>query len=121
MKNFIIKKIDKKYAKYLVFGTTVESPLFQLIDIKNKIVISDGESVVFDQLLQTGNTDNRFLTLSFYEGKFDFGTAKNVEADKLDADVKNFAYDFLRKNVDILKHSILLSEQKDIIQNGGNI
>ena len=34
-KNFIIKQIDKSLAKYLVFGTTAESPLFQLIEIQN--------------------------------------------------------------------------------------
>ncbi len=121
MKSFIIKQIDKDYAKYLIFGITVESPLFQLFEICEDITISDGDSVIFDQLLQTGNAANRFLTLSFSNGEFDFGSAKNIDLNIVDAEVKTFACNFLRENIDILKYSILLSEQKDAILSGRNI
>ena len=121
MKNFIIKQIDKTYAKYLIFGTTVDSPLFQLFDICKDITISDGDCVIFDQLLQTGNAANRFLTLSFSNGEFDFGSAKNIDLNIVDSEIKTFACDFLRENIHVLKYSILLSEQKDVILSGRNI
>ena len=121
MQDFIIRQIDKKYAKYLIFGTTVESPLFQLVDIQNSINISNGEKIIFDQLLQTGNADNRFLTMTFYNGSFDYSSAQNINGKNIEDDVKAFACNFLRENPLILKYSILLSDQKEIILNGGNI
>lgn len=121
MQDFIIKQINKEYAKYLVFGTTVESPLFQLVDIQNSINISNGEKIIFDQLLQTGNADNRFLAMTFYNGSFDYRSAQNIDGKSIENDVKAFGCNFLRKNSLILKYSILLSDQKEFILNGGNI
>ena len=53
MEDFIIKKIDKSYAKYLIFGITANSPLFCLDEIEKSINLSKGDIIVFDQLLQT--------------------------------------------------------------------
>jgi len=121
MQDFIIKKINKEYAKYWVFGTTVDSPLFQLLEIQNSVDISNGEKIIFDQLLQTGNTDNRFLVMTFLDETFDYSSAQNIDSKSVGNDVKAFACDFLRENPLILKYSILLSDQKDDIINGGNI
>lgn len=121
MGDFIIKQINKDYAKYLVFGTSVDSPLFQLIEIKNTIEVIDGDKIIFDQLLQTGNADNRFLVMTFINRNFDYSSAKNINYNIIDEEVKAFACDYLRKNVMTLKYSVLLSEQKEIILNGGII
>lgn len=121
MDAFIIKQIDKKYAKYLIFGTTVESPLFQLQEIKKAINIMNGDKIIFDQLLQTGNADNRFLIMSFLNDNFDYGTAKNIDTKTIDIDIRSFGCSYLRSNTLLLKYSILLSEQKEIILNGGTI
>lgn len=121
MQDFIIRQINKEYAKYLVFGTTVESPLFQLFEIQNSINILNGEKIIFDQLLQTGNADNRFLIMTFYEGNFDYSSAQNIDVQNIENDVKAFGCNFLRENSLVLKYSILLSDQKEYILNGGNI
>ena len=121
MQDFIIRQINKEYAKYLVFGTTVESPLFQLFEIQNRINILNGEKIIFDQLLQTGTADNRFLIMTFYEGNFDYSSAQNIDAKNIENDVKALSCNFLRENSLILKYSILLSDQKEHILNGGNI
>ena len=121
MKEYIIKQIDKKFAKYVVFGITVDSPLFQLTNIQKCISLTDGDNVVFDQLLQTGNTENRFLIMSFLNGEFNLNSAQNIEAQRIDIDIKSFGCNFLRNNKEVLRYSILLSEQKDAILNGRNI
>lgn len=121
MQDFLIRQINKEYAKYLVLGTTVESPLFQLLEIQNSVEISNGEKVIFDQLLQTGNADNRFLVMTFHDGAFDYSSAQHIDAQSVGNDVKSFVCDFLRNNSLILKYSILLSAQKEDILNGGNI
>lgn len=121
MKDYIVKKIDKSYAKYLIFGITVNSPLFCLEEIEKSIDLTNGDIIVFDQLLQTGNTNNRFLTMSIGNDHFDMGSAKNIDGSKIDNDVRKIGCDFLRKNVEILNYCILVSEQKEAIAMGGTI
>lgn len=120
MNNYIIEKIDKDYAAFLVFGTSVESPLFELSEIQEDLNTREKEELVlFDQLLQTGNSENRFLTMKIVDGCFDYESAKNVDAKTVDDEVKSFICSFLRNNTAILKHSILLSDQKNAILCGG--
>lgn len=121
MNNFIIKQIDKDYAKYLVFGTTVDSPLFQLTEIKKAINIMNGDKIIFDQLLQTGNIESRFLIMTFANNNFDYESAKNVDTKIIDIDTRAFGCTYLRNNRLLLKYSILLSDQKEMILNGGTI
>ncbi len=121
MKDYIVEKIDKSYAKYLIFGTTVNSPLFCLDEIEKGINHTKEDIIVFDQLLQTGNSNNRFLTMSICNGHFDVGSAKNIDGSKIDDDVRKIGCEFLRKNVEILRHCILVSEQKEAIAMGRTI
>jgi hypothetical protein len=118
MSEFIVKEINKDYAKYLVFSVTADSPLLHLQEIKKHIHLPN-VNVIFDQLLQTGNVDNRFLTLSFENNDFNFSTAKHIKNDKVDIETKTEIANFLRQNSLILKYSILLSTQKELIEKGG--
>lgn len=121
MKEFIIEQINKPYAKYLIFGITVNSPLFCLDEIEKSIDLLNGDCIVFDQLLQTGNTNNRFLAMSIDNGHFDMGSARNMDGSIIDTEMRKIGCDFLRENAEILKHCILVSEQKEAITLGGNI
>ena len=121
MEEFITLKINKNYAKYLLFGISSESPLFALDEIKFKIPLSNGDIVLFDQLLQTGNTENRFLVLTYQDNNFNFATAKNIDPTIIDNEIRLKVADFLRHNNQILKYSILLSSQKELILSGGII
>lgn len=121
MEDFIIIKIDKEYANYLIFGISSESPLFELDKIREKATFCDGDKILFDQLLQTGSNKNRFLILSYQNNDFDTGTATNIDTSLIDVDTRLKVADFLRQNKDILKYSILVSSQKDQILSGGII
>lgn len=119
--DFLIKEINKKYAKFLVIGISVNSPLFLLHEVKEKINLREGDIIVFDQLLQTGDAENRFISLTFGSEDFDLNTAKHIEKSIIDDEVKSIIADFLRNNSMVLKYSILLDEQKGIILDGGFI
>ena len=122
MKNYIIKKIDNHTADFLVFGTSAESPLFELLEIQEDISSSKKEAVVlFDQLLQTGKSENRFMIMKLVGGCFDYESAKNVDLKTIDDSIKAFICNYLRDNTGILKHCILLSDQKNTILSGGII
>ena len=121
MNDFIIKQIHKDYAKYLVFGTSVESPIFLLDEIKKQLCIEEGENVLFDQLLQTGNAGNRFLAITINNDNFDFGSVRHIDTAMVDEEVRAEIVKFLRANETILKYSILMASQKEIVVRGGII
>jgi hypothetical protein len=72
-------------------------------------------NILIDQLLITGNNNNRFLSLNIKNGSFDFSTASNVEADFL---YHQLTSSELKKNRPLLDNSILSSKQKSLIRSG---
>ncbi len=118
MNEFVVQKTDSPNADYVIFSTSVDSPLFNLGDIKNMLSLKNGEKILFDQLLQVGNSENRFLQLQFRNGDFDFGSARNIDNNSVDYKTKFIIFSFLRENPTVLKYSILLSDQKKAILNG---
>lgn len=116
---FIVKEINKDYAKFLVFGISANSPLFLLEEIKEQIKPKSGDVVIFDQLLQVGDAENRFLLLNFNDDAFDLGTAKYIDRNFVDNDIKRIVADFLRSNLVLLRYCILPASQKETILQGG--
>lgn len=121
MDGIVIEKLNNKFAKYLVFSATTESPLFALEDISNQVSLTDGDVIIFDQLLQTGNAENRFIALTYQNGTFDYSTIRHLQTEEVDNEIRNKIAEYLRENVILLKYSILLSKQKEFILNGGII
>lgn len=121
MNNYIIEKLNNNLAEYLIFGITANSPLFELNDIIVENYFSNGDRIIFDQLLQTGNTRNRFLVMTFCNGIFDYSSAINIDTDLVNDDIRNYISGFLRLNEKILKYSILPSKEKAEILKGGCI
>lgn len=119
--DFIVKEINKEYAKFLIVGISVNSPLFLLQEIKEQINLRKGDVILFDQLMQTGDADNRFLSVTFGSEEFDLSTAKHRERSVVDDETKSIIADFLRENLMVLKYSILLTQQKEVILHGGFI
>ena len=119
MKEYILKHIDQDNIDYLVFGTSVESPFFCLTEITKDIKADKVVKVLFDQLLQTGNSKNRFLMLELKDGTFELNSAICIDPKAVSNEIKLHIADFLRHNPQVLKYSILLNEQKKIIKQGG--
>lgn len=117
--DFIIREINKKYAKFLIFGVSAESPLFFLQEIKKQLNPNKGDIIVFDQLLQVGDTEDRFLSLTFGDVDFDLSTVTHLENTVVDDETRSIIADYLRKNTLLLKYSVLLSQQKEVILRGG--
>ena len=121
MENYVLRKLKQDSIKYLIFGTSVESPLFAINEIANKIKENKEVEVLFDQLLQTGNAENRFLMIKLKNGKFELNSATCIQPEMISQAIKNEITEFLRQNPQILKYSILLNEQKKTIEQGGII
>lgn len=121
MKDIIINKSNDPKIKYVIFSISTDSPLFLLEEINKNINLKNGQSVLFDQLLQTGDSNNRFLNLKFVNEAFDLSSIQHIDKEKLDETLYKFISDFLRKEQRLLRYSILLEEQKNFILRGGNI
>lgn len=119
--DLIIREINKKYAKFLVFGTSADTPLFFLQEIGDQTRLSKGDAVLFDQLLQTGDADNRFLIIKFGDNDFDLSTISHLDREKIDLETKEIVASFLRSNPLVLRYSILPEQQKETILDGGII
>lgn len=121
MEEIIINESNNSLYKYVIFSVSSDSPLFFLEDINSAIKLKNGQKILFDQLLQTGDNYNRFLCLTFLNNKIDLSSICHVEKQSLDKDLFQFISNYLRQEQLILKHSILLEKQKKIILSGGNI
>lgn len=121
MKDIIINKSINPTIKYVIFSVSTDSPLFLLDEIKENIFLENGQTILFDQLLQTGDTENRFLSIKFLNGKFDLSTIQHIDKKKIDVSLYRFISEYLRNEPLLLRYSILLEEQKNCIMNGGNI
>lgn len=121
MKDIIINKSNNPKIKYVIFSISTDSPLFLLDKINKNIYLENGQSVLFDQLLQTGDSSNRFLSLKFVNGTFDLSSIQHIDKKQIDETLYKFISDFLRNEQRLLHYSILLEEQKNFILSGGNI
>lgn len=121
MENYVLKKVNQDNIEYLVFGTSVESPLFCIAEIAKNIREKKEVKVLFDQLLQTGNAENRFLMIELKNGTFELSSATCINPRIISDEIKKQITEFLRQNPQILKYSILLNDQKKIIERGGII
>ena len=77
MKNIVIKELKDNAYQYLIFSTTVDSPFFQIDEIIKAIKCSKKVVVIFDQLLQTGDTDNRFISFEL-DKSLNYNSAKII-------------------------------------------
>lgn len=116
MENIVIKKLKNNIYQYLIFSTTVDSPFFQIDEIIRTIKCSKKVVLIFDQLLQTGDAYNRFISFEL-DKTINYNSAKIVteNLELLKKEISNYLY----KNQQLMDFSILLSEQKEIIKKGG--
>lgn len=119
MNGIVIEKLNNGIANYLVFSISTESPLFFLDELRGEISFNEGDVLIVDQLLQTGEADNRFMTIVYRNNEFDYSSIKHIENIKVDSGIRLIIAEYLRQHTVLLKYSILLSQQKEHILKGG--
>lgn len=87
----------------------------QLIQDELKFQNVNKAKVVFDQLLITGNSTNRFLSIEFHENMFLFDTAKNIIPE---LSIKQKTHSILAQNIKLLDNCVLTKKQVDMIKKG---
>lgn len=116
MKKYAIyETVDREYNGFLLC-LTFESLIDYLdcIEMEPLISCSNG-TLLIDQLLITGNGRNRYISCSFFNGKINISSVKNVLPDQY---YRNLSLDLLQKNYALLHNSILTDAQKEKIKKG---
>lgn len=114
MSNFIIKEINKDGYDRFLLCLSFDSLLSYLGSIESSLkAVSDSGKVLIDQLLITGNNDNRFLSCDFSHGKFDFTTARIVNPANF---FREETVDLLHDNYGYVENSILTDSQRQKIR-----
>lgn len=115
----IIQTTDEKYS-FIVFSESYETPLMYLDKISQELKEYNKADikVIFDMLLNMGNTPQRFAEATFDGGSFIESTFNYFEVSKKDK-LRSIGTEFLRSNIDILNDSsVLNSVQKRMIKKG---
>lgn len=71
--------------------------------------------VVFDQLLITGNSRNRFLSIDFSDNIFLFNTAQNIIPEM---SIRQKTHSILFENIKLLDNCVLTEKQVNMIKKG---
>lgn len=108
MKNYEIQQLqDKKYNALLLWLSS-ESIIEYITQIEHEPLIMQSKgTLLIDQLLITGDEQNRFISSLYDHGKIDLTTTKRVEQNNY----KKISKELLRKNFELLKYSILTKKQ----------
>ncbi|KEQ25186.1 type II toxin-antitoxin system RnlB family antitoxin [Paenibacillus tyrfis] len=118
MKTYDLVQIENKEYPYFVISTSYETPLTQLSQLTQELsAYQNAFKIVFDFLLCSGNSSDRFYE-AFFDGKELIKTSfKNLNLDKKN-ELRKFSCDYFRNHKDYLENSVLNTYQKKMLEKG---
>ncbi len=112
----LIEEIDFCGYDRFLLCLTFESIVNYLTEIESApAMIKCSGKILIDQLLVTGDGDNRFISCSFLDGKLDMPTAQIVIPDRR---FRSITVKLLHDNFVYVEHSILTEHQRERIKKG---
>ena len=115
MKNYALLGLDDKMDGVLLICLSHENIYSFCDELQRENLIRNGKGIILlDQLLVTGNGENRFVTIPFDRGIIDFSKAHVASAD---LKIRKISAELLKKNVASLHDTILTEAQQEMIQN----
>lgn len=121
MDKFEIKVLNSNNFNYdiIIFSKSYDSPFDYLDDLEQEIRSHSKSSkmILFDSLLTTGNTSDRFIEAHFNDDGFDYDSFKITDLDR-SSPLRKYCSDFFSKNREILECSILPSIQVKMLCRG---
>lgn len=118
MNNFDIVNLDDENLKILIVMKTCDSPFDFVNELQEQLkTIGFSGLFVIDELLHSGNTEERFISgffdgYSFDDSKFKF---ENIAKKSI---IRSYICDYLKSDLDVLNYSILTDNQQKLISHG---
>ncbi|MBU3196727.1 type II toxin-antitoxin system RnlB family antitoxin [Clostridium algidicarnis] len=118
MKRYEISILNEE-KKCMIFSTTYASPLDFIKDIENdlKSIVNYSIEVVFDFLLSSGNSKERFGKINYTGSGFDMKSFQFINVPKKN-DLRKVSVSYYKNKDENLDNSILTSMQKKMIKKG---
>lgn len=118
MDNFKIISLNETEIKILIVMKTCDSPFDFVSEIQEQLQVIHFSGVfVIDELLHSGNNEERFIS-GFFDGKaFDNSKFKYVNIGKK-SPVRNYVCEYLQSDLEVLKYSSLTEKQQKLISHG---
>jgi hypothetical protein len=113
-KLYEVKKIEDGYYSYLVIANSYRSPL-DVLDEISKEIECDNCTVLFDMLLRTGLSYNRYLSMDYLNNTFDIKST-NVVQNNITDYIKRNVIEVLNENIEYVEDSILPAPLKFLIK-----
>lgn len=118
MKNYNLLKVDNEKFSMLVVMQTYEAPFQYLDDISDYLKEERYNGyVLIDELLHSGNNEERFISGYFDGKKFDLNTFSFERIARQDL-IREYSDKILSGDPDIINYSILNNVQKKLLNSG---
>jgi len=114
MNDFVIQKCEKcDYDRFLLCLTFESIATYKSLVELSPLIYHQTGKILIDQLLVTGNGQNRFISCEYVNGILDFTTAKAVQADDC---FKSITVKWLKNHYAYVEISILTEDQRWCVQ-----
>lgn len=118
MNNFDIINLNENDAKILVIMKTSDSPFDFVNEIQEQLKMMEFSGLfVIDELLHSGNNQERFISGFFDGNSFDDSKFKFEDVAKKST-IRSYICDYLKTDLEILKYSSLTDKQQKLILRG---
>ncbi len=115
MKDYILYGLNEKMYGVLLLCLSHENIFSFREEIEQEPLIKNGSgNILLDQLLVTGNGNNRFVIIPYDNGVIDFSKAHNAT---VSSKIRELSVELLNANVTSLQNTILTEIQQEMVRN----
>lgn len=118
MNDFEIINLEETELKILIIMKTCDSPFDYMDELQEQLrMIKFSGTFMIDELLHSGNNDERFISGFFDGDSFDNSKFKFENITKKNP-IRNYVCQYLQVNLDVLEYSGLTEIQQKLISRG---
>lgn len=118
MNDFEIINLEENELKILIIMKTCDSPFDYMDELQEQLrMIKFSGTFMIDELLHSGNNDERFISGFFDGDSFDNSKFKFENITKKNP-IRNYVCQYLQVNLDVLEYSGLTEIQQKLISRG---
>lgn len=114
MKDYVLYELNEKMYGVFLLCLSHENIFSFCEEVEQELFIQNSSGyILLDQLLVTGNRDNRFVAIPYDYGKIDFSKAHNTIVDRK---IRELSVELLNRYATSLQNTILTDDQQEMIR-----
>lgn len=114
MKEYVLSGINEKMYGVLLLCLSHENIFSFCEELQQEPIIKNGKgNILLDQLLVTGNGNNRFVIIPYDNGRIDFSKARNTSVPQK---IREISVELLSMNVASLQNTVLTDLQQEMVR-----